>query len=290
MLALDVVTCEDGHANERPLSVRVLEKIQPGECWLTDRNFCTPSFLHGIASQAGFFIIRQHLGNARGELIGQRKTLGTIETGTVHEQSLVLKRPDGSDWTVRRIMVHLDSPTRDKERTVYILTNLPANVNGRKIAETYRKRWKIETVFQDLATVLRGEVNTLGYPKAALLGFCLALVTFNLLSTVKAAMRAAHPKAALGRISTYYLANEITATLRGMEIAVPARRWTKAFADLDNQELAKTLLGLAKHINLSAFAAHSWHKKRKQPPRKSGHRGNHVSTHRVLQARKPNGK
>ncbi len=290
MLAVEVIACEDGHANERPLSVQLFKIIEAGDCWMADRNFCTPSFLDGIDSRKAYFAIRQHMGNARGELVGRRKKLGTTETGTVYEQALTLKRPDGTAWTVRRITVRLGSPTRDKEQFIHILTNLPAKVNGRKIADLYRKRWKIETVFQDLATVLRGEVNTLGYPKAALLAFCLALVTFNLLSIVKAAMRAAHRKTAPKKISTYYLANEITATLRGMEIAVPARHWTQAFADLANQELAKALLRLAKHVNLSTFATHSWSPKRKQQPRKSGNRGNHVSTFRVLQARNPDRK
>jgi hypothetical protein len=290
MLAVEVIACEDGHANERPLSMRLLETIQAGDCWMADRNFCTPSFLDGIDSRKACFIIRQHMGNARGELVGRRRKLGTIETGTVYEQALALKRPDGTAWTVRRITVHLNRPTRDKERLIHILTNLPAKVSGRRIAEMYRGRWKIETVFQDLATVLRGEVNTLGYPKAALLAFCLALVTFNLLSIVKTAMRTAHRKTAPEKISTYYLANEITATLRGMEIAVPARQWTNAFAEMASQELAKTLLWLAKHVNLARFATHTWQEKREQPPRKSGNRGNHVSTFRVLQTRNPDRK
>ena len=32
-------------------------------------------------------------------------------------------------------------------------------------------------------------INTLGYPKAALFGFCLALVAYNMLAVVMAALR-----------------------------------------------------------------------------------------------------
>jgi len=35
-------------------------------------------------------------------------------------------------------------------------------------------------------------MNTLGYPKAALFGFCLALVAYNLLAVVLAALRSVH--------------------------------------------------------------------------------------------------
>ena len=56
----------------------------------------------------------------------------------------------------------------------------------------YRNRWKIETAFQKLEKHLHSEINTLGYPKAALFGFCLALVAFNLYAVVMAALRSAH--------------------------------------------------------------------------------------------------
>ena len=53
----DVVTCECGHASERSLLPQVLEKIQPGQCWIEDRNFCTFSFLWGIAEQRQAFFV-----------------------------------------------------------------------------------------------------------------------------------------------------------------------------------------------------------------------------------------
>ena len=51
-------------------------------------------------------------------------------------------------------------------------------------------RWR--AAFGELATCLNGEVNTLGYPKAALFAFCVALVSYNVLSVVKAALRSVH--------------------------------------------------------------------------------------------------
>jgi hypothetical protein len=60
------------------------------------------------------------------------------------------------------------------------------------VAELYRKRWTLETAFQHLEAYFHSEINTLGYPKAALFGFCLALVAYNLLAVVLAALRGVH--------------------------------------------------------------------------------------------------
>ena len=57
----------------------------------------------------------------------------------------------------------------------------------RVVADLYRRRWTIETAFAEMEKVLNGEINALGYPKAALFSFCMALVAYNVLSTVKGA-------------------------------------------------------------------------------------------------------
>ena len=79
------------------------------------------------------------------------------------------------------------------------------------IADLYRKRWTIETAFAELEATLNGEVNTLGYPKAALFAFCVALVSYNVLSTVKAALRSVHGDEVVTQdVSGYYVAEEVT--------------------------------------------------------------------------------
>jgi hypothetical protein len=42
--------------------------------------------------------------------------------------------------------------------------------------------WFIETAFQERTVHLACEVNTLGYPKAALFGFAVAVVAYNALA------------------------------------------------------------------------------------------------------------
>ena len=47
-------------------------------------------------------------------------------------------------------------------------------------------------VSDELAQTLNGEPNTLGYPKAALFAFCLALVASNAMALIRASVRQIH--------------------------------------------------------------------------------------------------
>jgi hypothetical protein len=40
-LIVDMIPCEDGHAQERSLFVELVEPFGPGQLWIADRNFCT---------------------------------------------------------------------------------------------------------------------------------------------------------------------------------------------------------------------------------------------------------
>jgi Transposase DDE domain len=144
MLATDVFPCEDGHAQERSLLDEVLAKVTAGDVWLADRNFCTRNFLLGIAKRLGFFLIRQH-GNLTGSLVGKRKRRGRCDTGVVYEQKLKLSDDEGQAWVVRRITIELGQPTRDGDRELHLVCNVPDDKAGAvQLAEAYRKRWTIE--------------------------------------------------------------------------------------------------------------------------------------------------
>lgn len=60
------------------------------------------------------------------------------------------------------------------------------------VADLYRRRWSAEAAFGELATCLNGEVETPGYPKATSFAFCVALVSYDVMGVVKAALRAIH--------------------------------------------------------------------------------------------------
>ncbi len=286
MLVTDVFPCEDGHAQERSLLDQVLETIRSGEVWIADRNFCTTGFLFGIARRGGSFVIRQHGATLHVEWAGERRPCGRIETGAVFEQQVRLSDGNGETIPVRRITVELDKPTRDGDTEIHILTNLPAEVaDARMIADLYRRRWTVESAFGELATCLNGEVNTLGYPKAALFAFCVALVSYNVLGVVKAALRSVHGVEAVEEVSGYYLADEIAGTHRGMMIAIPEDEWV-VFAGLTASALGEILKGLAARVRLSTLRKHRRGPKRPQPKRASGAKVIHVSTAKLLAERK----
>ena len=69
-----------------------------------------------------------------------------------------------------------------------ILTNVPARkVSATRVARLYRTRWTLEAAFQHLEASVHSAIKTLGYPKAALCGFCRAVVASNHLAVVLAA-------------------------------------------------------------------------------------------------------
>ena len=284
MLAEEVFLTEDGHAQERSLLDATLQSVQAKDLWIADRNFCTFKFLFGIARRLGYFLIRQH-GTVKGKLVGRRRRIGRGPTGIVYEQAIQLPDPEtGALATYRRITVELDQPTRDGDWEIHLLSNVPQNdADALILAELYRKRWTIETMFQEITATLQCEIQTLGYPKAALFAFCLALVAFNAVSLLKAALRNVHGAATVNEtVSGYYLNLEIRGTYDGMMIAIPERYW-KIFRTLSVKELVAVLKEVAGHVRLSRYRKHSRGPK-KPPPKKAAYaNGGHVSTFRLLQ-------
>ena len=288
MLLTDVFPCEDGHAQERSLLPQVLPTVEAGDLWIADRNFCTTGFLFGIAARRTAFLIRQHRQTLTWELLGNRRKIGRCPTGTIHEQKVRLTDAEGNEINVRRITIQLKKPTRNGETEIHLLTNLPAKVaNARKVADLYLRRWTVENAFHELDQALNGEIKTLGYPGAALLSFCVALLSYNVISVVKSALAAAHgSEAKRESLSGYYLAGELAATYRGMMIAVPTAAWTRHFASLTPGELARILKTLAAKVRPDRFRKNVRGPKKPRPKRSSAKRHPHVSTARILAKRK----
>ena len=283
MLVLDVIPCEDGHAQERSMTEEILALVGSKDLWIADRNFCTTSLLFGIAARDGFFVIRQHGSTLTWRAVGDRVSCGRCETGAVFEQKLKLTNDAGEIFFVRRVTVELDSPTRDGDRSIHILTNLPKeDADAIAVAKLYRGRWTLETAFQELEASLNSEINTLGYPKAALFAFCVALVAYNVLGAVKAALRSVHgTEVADQQVSGFYLADEVAGTHRGMMIAIPKDEWV-IFHGMSPQEISPILKELAKAVRLSEFRKQPRGPKKPRPQRQSGNKIKHVATAKLL--------
>lgn len=283
MLATKAIPCEDGHAQERSMTEPLLGCVEAKDVWIADRNFCTTRLLFGIAEREAFFVIRQHGATAPWQAVGPRKRRGRIDSGEVYEQDIVLTGEVGEPRRVRRITVELDKATRDGDRELHLVTNLPkADVNAKRIADVYRERWTLEVLFQELTVTLSCEINTLGYPKAALFGFCVALMAYNIVSVVKAALRAEHGHERIEQeVSGYFLANEVSRTHDGMMVAVPPPKW-KAFRTMTTNDFGQELRRMARGVNLRAYKKHPRGPKKPVPKRIRYKDKKHVSTARLL--------
>ena len=285
-LPIDVFPCEDGHAQERSLLGDVLPTVETNDLWICDRNFCVRSFLFGIDLRNGFFAIREHA-NLPWTSIGKEKFVGRIDGAKVFEQPILVVDESGNELKCRRIRIRLKKETRDGDKEICIIANLPKRrVNAKQIAVLYRKRWKIETAFQELTEHLNSEINTLGYPPAALFGFCVALIAYINLSIIKAALSSVYGAETIEKkVSGYYIADEISGTYRGMMIAIPREEWV-VFRQYTQAELVKLLKQLATNVKLSAFRKHPRGPKKPVAKRISDPKHPHVSTARLIASRK----
>ena len=283
MLITDVFLSEDGHAQERSLIAQVLHHVEEDQLWIEDRNFCTLGLMFGMARRGAAFAVRQH-GQLQGESLGRATRKGTTRRGPVYEQAMLVRDPaSGETMQVRRITIELTEPTRDGDTALHILSNVPIpRASAAQLARLYGKRWSIETAFFEITTTLSCEINTLGYPKAALFTFCLALLAYNAVSLIKAALRSAHGRQKVNdEVSSYYLSLEIGRTYDGMMIAIPTPHWA-LFRDLSAQEFANALRELAASVNLSRYQKHPRGPKKKPPERTAYQNGKHVSTAKLI--------
>jgi hypothetical protein len=155
----DVFPCEDGHAQERSLFGAWRETIHTRDLWIADRNFCTCALLGDIDQRGACFIIRQHEGLPF-EPVNILRSVGRIETGQVAEQRVQVRDAQGGTHLLRRIRVQLDQATRDGDRVLYILTNVPLRkASAKRVARLYRRRWTLETAFQHLEAYCHSEIN-----------------------------------------------------------------------------------------------------------------------------------
>jgi IS4 transposase len=284
-LVVDLEPGEDGHAQERTLLPAVLARAQPGDLWIGDRNFSTRAAISAIVARGATFLFREHGTSPNPTPTGPRREVGRIETGTVYEQPVTIETETGETLVLRRIELELDQPTEDGDTWIRLLTNLPEQAfDACAVARLYRRRWTIEGLFQRLEAALNSEVRTLGYPRAALLAFATAVLAYNVLATIQAAVGAAHDLPAAGiELSSYFVAGDVKAYYAGMMVAVPSATWA-AFEAKSAADLSQELRHIAAHVDPRTLRKHP---RKPKPKVKKGYAPGpsvrrHVATARVL--------
>lgn len=282
-LVTDVVLCEDAYTQERALVTQIVARIQARDLLLADRNFCTTKFVFGVCRRDAFVIVRQHKRNLPCTPVGKLRKAGETATGKVYEQRVkATDKATGEILILRRIELRLFEKTRDGERTLALLTNLPEQVPAVYIAQLYLERWTIEKHFQFLTQSLHCELPGLGQPQAALFGFAMAVVAGNALAVVRGSIRSVHGSKAEAEVSGYYLADEIGHDYRTLMKYMPAKQW-EGWRSLAVEAIARLVLKVAQHVNLKALTRSERGIKKKpevKPVYDKKHK--HYSSHRLL--------
>jgi hypothetical protein len=279
-LLVDVFPCEDGHAQERSLLRAVLETILAGQLWVADRNFCTCGFLGGIHERGAYGLLRLHGGLPFTELTAFGDAVEMESGQRVREQTIEV---EGRRY--RRIRVALAEPTRDGDLFIDLVTDLPETVSADTLAALYRKRWTLETAFQHIEKHFESEINTLAYPRAALFGFCLALVAYNIFQVALTAIDSANPEPVSQTISTYYVGQEIAATFLALLMLTETGDW-RFLSKLSPAEFAQWLREVASGVNPKKYKKHGRGPKKPQQKAPYDPKHPHVSTQRLLQGQR----
>jgi hypothetical protein len=275
---------EDAHQQEAATCQAIVDDLEPGDVIVADRHYCIIEFMNQIDAKSNYFIIRHHA-RLPGVLLGKRKKLGRISTGTVYEQAMQVTKQEGS-LVVRRITIELDQPTQDGDLVIHLLTNLPSDVCGKLIAEQYHRRWEEETGFYYLRMCFQGELPSLGHPRAALFLFSMSLIAYNVLQVIWAAFFATHDEEEIQNTSNLYVSQEIMSATPGMLIVLDDAEWELLIPESQRQ-VAILLKQIAKTTSLSDYRksvrkpkAKTPRKKKPKKKRNAVHK--HVSTAKII--------
>ena len=226
-LISQLVPCEDAYTQERALVDAILESVNDGRVLDSGSKFLhAEDVARASCTRGAWSVIREHLQLGYEELsgFGDRER---IEGGWASEQRIEVMDGEGQALELRRVCVELDEPTRDGDYEVYIWSTLPESLaTAVQIAQLYRRRWGIETAFLKLTVELRCEIDTLSYPRAALFGFTVAVVVYNTLAVIWAAMRAGLGDEVVDeQLSTYFVGVEMANVAESLATVIDAEEW-----------------------------------------------------------------
>lgn len=131
--------------------------------------------------------------------------------------------------------------------------------------------------------MLHSEIKTLGHPRAALLGFAVAVLAYNVLALLKQLIAHAHRQSYPELdVSTYHLAVDIASDYGPMLRMLPPEHWPQA--DDDPRQLVDHLLLLGSRTSSKQLATS---KRKPNNARPKGYADgsiarSHVSTARAL--------
>jgi hypothetical protein len=282
-LVIDVLPWEDAHSNEKEVLAALGLELGKGDVVVADRQFCAARVMDLVNARKAKFIVR-HNASVGLHVVGERRSCGKTPTGRVYESRV---RYAQTGRRLRCVEVELDTPTRNGEEVIRLLTDLPpSKASGHQVAQAYLCRRRVETVFWDLTVSLTCEVETLAYPRAALFAFCVAVSVYNGLQAVKGAVAAAHGEDVLEELSGHTMSEEVGRMWGGLDLALDSGDWDEIRA-LSHSEFGRWLREAAEGMDLDYYRKTTrGPKKQKVEPAGGEPINKHTSTFRFLQQRK----
>lgn len=282
-LIKDIFPIEDGHGQERSVLDQIAETVQPRQLMLADRAYCTIEFMAKIAAASGCFIFRQH-GTLKGELLDECRPCGQSETGVLFEQAIRVGGAKGNIY--RRVTIKLFQPTVDGDTVIHLLTNLPeTGADTAAVADVYRKRWEIEHKFYVATVAHRCEVDSLGYPRASIFVFALAMVALNCRQVIFGALNAAFGEDIETEASHVSISDEIQRGSDGLAVALDQDQWDALIPDTFAGRM-KMLVEVGKNYDRKKHRKSVRGPKRPQPPKTNYRNGHHLSVKKIIDERR----
>lgn len=277
----DYFPVEDGYAQERSILDDVISSMEKKQLWVADSGFCTLKFMYRIQAAGSCFVIRHH-GSLVGTITGKLKQIGKSATAEIFENKLELPAFDGKVITVRRIVCKLFKPTQKGKTEVVILSNVPCKeADAIELSHLYLDRWKVEVLFNHITLNLNCEIQSLGYPPAALFCFALSLIAYNCMSIVKSMVAKIHGREEASNLSHYYVVNEIASTTDGLLIAIPAVCW-EGIDKMPIESFLSQLTNVIEKMNMKQYRKSVRGPKHPPPKKTGGVRDVHASTKRLI--------
>ena len=158
------MACEDAHQSERVAAATLIESALAQQVWIADRHFCTAALLRGLSERQACFIVREHAHHPR---VSERGPWGQMHRhrdrarARARHQAQRATKARNSPGGVSRSNCHRP---QSRGYAHCFVEQSPIGRRAATIARLYRKRWRIEGMFQRLESVLHSEIKAWAIP------------------------------------------------------------------------------------------------------------------------------
>jgi hypothetical protein len=287
-LAIAVSDSLDGEANDVPLAPALLEQvrqvIEPPILSVWDRQFGDAGTLRLLGRRAGdAFVVRLRRGLKFTAAESSRQQHVDEQGRRIIDEVGVLGTGKQALPGVRRVTL---ARVGDDEEDVQLVTNLTDQEQfaAGDLLDLYRRRWGIESVFQQVTETFALDHLIGCAPQAILLQFALCLLMYNLVQVIKAYV-AEDGRVLAGVVSTYYLFDDVRQELLAWAYHAADGTWPRTRRRDADQMRARLRELLEGSWDPVAYTKASDKRPRKKKPKPIRISGGHTSVQRLLEGK-----